>query len=323
MDNQLLTIAQNYKSQYHIDDWHREIKDFYSEVVREREQSVIDAAAATAAVNALFLSDNIDFGKITPQMEEAFNLAYPNVELESLSNCNPDEVMGYLSGWKGKYFEILVRDKLNEGNWIGDIHLQTGQYAEIAESITQPGWDLQILNEDGSIADALQIKATNSLSYIQKALEKYPDIDIISTSEVFNQSEILTDHLINSNVSNDDLTAAIKAPMESLCDSGIEEFFEDILPGLPFLIIAFSEGHKVMVGKKSFEIAFADGLERAFKTGLSMSVGALVYLLDGGFLSLPASFLTRISFDRIKISSIIQRKIDKELSSLKQLLLEF
>lgn len=323
MDNQLLIIAQNYKNQYDLNDWHKEIKDFYSEVVKEREQSVIDAAAATAAVNALFLSDNIDFGKITPQMEEAFNLAYPNVELESLSNCNPDEIMGYLSGWKGKYFEILVRDKLNEGNWIGDIHLQTGQYAEIAESVTQPGWDLQILNEDGSIADALQIKATNSLSYIQKALEKYPDIDIISTSEVFNQSEILTDHLINSNVSNDDLTAAIKAPMESLCDSGIEEFFEDILPGLPFLIIAFSEGRKVMVGKKSFEMALSNGIERALKTGLSMSVGALVYLLDGGFLSLPASFLTRISFDRIKISSIVQRKIDKELSSLKQLLLEF
>ena len=171
-------------------------------------------------------------------MEEAFHLAYPNVELDSIVNSNPDEVVGFLNGWKGKYFEVLVRDDLNDGNWIGDVHLDPGQYTEIAESATQPGWDLQIFNDDGSISEALQLKATNSLGYVQELLEKYPDIDVLTTSEVFDQSDMLTEQIINSGVSNDDLTNAIHAPMESLFDSGIGEFVEDILPGLPFLIIA-------------------------------------------------------------------------------------
>lgn len=323
MENQLTVIAQNYKKQYNFNNWRQEINELYNRFIRGREQTLIDAAAATAAINALYLSDQIDFDKITPQMKEAFNLAYPNVELESIVNRNPDEVIGFLNGWKGKYFEVLVRDELNDGSWIGDIHLEPGQYAEIAESVTQPGWDLQIFNDDGSIADALQLKATNSLSYVQEALEKYPDIDVLTTSEVFEQSDMLTDQIINSGVSNDDLTNAIHAPMESLFDSGIGEFVEDILPGLPFVIIALTEGRKVMVGKKSFEVAFANGLERAAKTGLSMGVGALVYALDGGILSLPASFLTRIGFDRFKVTSRVAEKIERKQLTANQMLLEY
>ena len=298
MENQLTVIAQNYKNQYSFNNWRQEINELYYKFIRGREQTLIDAAAATAAINALYLTDQIDYEQITPQMEEAFHLAYPNVDLESIVNSDPDEVVGFLNGWKGKYFEVLVRDDLNDGNWIGDVHLDPGQYTEIAGSATQPGWDLQIFNDDGSIANALQLKATNSLGYVQEALEKYPDIDVLATSEVFDHGDMLTDQIINSGVSNDDLTNAIHAPMESLFDSGIGEFVEDILPGLPFVIIALTEGRKVMVGKKSFEVAFTNGLERAAKTGLSMGVGALVYALDGGILSLPASFLTRIGFDR-------------------------
>lgn len=323
MENQLIIIAQNYQKKYNFNNWRQEINELYNRFIRGREQTLIDAAAATAAINALYLSDQIDFDQITPQMKEAFNLAYPNVELESIVNRNPDEVIGFLNGWKGKYFEVLVRDELNKGNWVGDVHLEPGQYAEIAESVTQPGWDLQIFNDDGSIADAIQLKATNSLSYIQEALEKYPDIDVLTTSEVFEQSDMLTDQIINSGFSNDDLTNTIHAPMESLFDSGIEEFVENILPGLPFVIIALTEGRKVMVGKKSFQVALANGLERAAKTGLSMGVGALVYALDGGILSLPASFLTRIGFDRFKVTTRVAEKIYRKQLTANQMLLEY
>jgi len=321
VDNNILTLYDSYKrSNHNLKD---NIKELYSKYIKGKEQTLIDAAASTAAINALYLSDEINYDQITPQMEEAFNLAYPTVEFESILDRNPDEVVGFLKGWKGKYFEVLVRDELNDGNWIGDVHLQPNQFAEIAESVKQPGWDLQIFNDDGSIAEALQLKATNSLGYVQEALEKYPDIDILTTSEVFDQSDILTDHIINSGVSNDELTNAIHAPMESLFDSGIGELIEDILPGLPFVIIAITEGRKVMVGKKSFEVAFASGLERSAKTGLSMGVGALVYALDGGILSLPASFLTRIGFDRFKITSRVSERIERKQLVANQLLLEY
>ena len=78
-----------------------------------------------------------------------------------------------------------------------------------------------------------------------------------------------------------------------------------------------------MVGKKSFEVAFANGLERAAKTGLSMGVGALVYALDGGILSLPASFLTRIGFDRFRVTTRVVQKIDMNQLTANQILLEY
>lgn len=321
MDNNILTLRDSYKkSNVNIKG---DIKELYTKFIKNKEQTLIDAAATTVAVNALYLSDVIDYDQITPKMEEAFNLAYPNIGLETIIDRDPSEVLGFLNGWKGKYFEVLVRDELNAGNWIGDVHLDPGQFADIAESVTQPGWDLQIFNDNGSIADAIQLKATNSLSYVQEALERYPDINVLTTSEVFDHSNIITDHIVNSGLSNEDLTNTIHAPMESLFDSDLGEFIEDILPGLPFVIIALTEGRKVMVGKKSFEVAFVNGLERAAKTGLSIGVGALVYALDGGILSLPASFLTRVGFDRVKVTSRVSEKLEKRKSTANQMLLDY
>ena len=40
------------------------------------------------------------------------------------------------------------------------------------------------MNEDGSVAEAIQLKATESIAYVKEALEKYPDIRVATTSEV-------------------------------------------------------------------------------------------------------------------------------------------
>lgn len=58
---------------------------------------------------------------------------------------------------------------------MGDIHLEPGQVAALAESATQPGWDLQILNADGTVAGELQLKATDSLS---KEKSKYEELKV-------------------------------------------------------------------------------------------------------------------------------------------------
>ena len=323
MESRFVILARRYNDGSSTEVRQRALKDLYKKFIQEREKTFLDAAAATTAINSLYFSDYIDFDKITPQMQEAFHLAYPNVELTSLAQSTPEEAAGFLSGWKGKYFEVLVRDRLNAGEWVGDIHLNPNQVAAIAESATQPGWDLQIFNPDGTIADLLQLKATNSLGYIQEALKRYPDIDVLTTTDVFDHGDLISGHVINSGISNEDLTEAIHAPMESLFDTDIGEFLEDILPGLPFLIIAISEGRKVMVGKKSLALALSNAFERVAKTSLSMGVGALVYALDGGILSLPATFLTRIGFDRVKILHRNERRIRKKLLLLEQLRLEY
>ena len=275
----------------------------------------MNAAASAAAVNAIFLSDQIDMSQVTPEMQEAFSLAYPNVDLSSLAGRSPDEIEGFISAWKGKLFEVCVRDELNAGERVGDIHLELGQTASLAESATQPGWDLQILNADGSLAQDLQLKATESLSYVKEALERYPDIDVLATDEV----GAVAENILSSGFSNEALEKTIRAPMEDLLDGPIEELFENVLPGLPFVLIAVGEGRKVLMGRKSFGIAMQDGWSRVVKSGAAIGVGALVVFLDGGLLSIPASFLTHMGIDRYQIMGRSIANLDRRLESLRNL----
>lgn len=320
MAHSLEVLATQYRASRNSAQPAREaVADLYKRYIKEREQSLMDAAAAAATVNALFLTDRIDMSQVTPQMEEAFRLAYPNIDLSSLADRSPAEVEGFLSAWKGKYFEVVVRDNLKAGEWVGDIHLGTGQTAVLAESATQPGWDLQILDLDGSVAHELQLKATQSLGYVKQALERYPDIDVITTDEVLDAGGEEVKGIFASGFSDSDLEETIQAPMEALLDSPLEELVETVLPGLPFVLIAVGEGRKVLMGRKSFELAMQDGLYRAVKTGAAIGIGALVVLLDGGMLSIPASLLTRLGFDRYSVITRSITALDKRIGVLRSL----
>ena len=189
----------------------------------------------------------------------------------------------------------------------------------LAESATQPGWDLQIINSDGSIAQELQLKATESLSYVKEALERYPDIDVLTTDEVLNAGGDAAQNIFSSGFSDEALEETIRAPMEDLLDGPMEELLETVLPGLPFALIAVGEGRKVLMGRKTFDIAMKDGLSRAVKSGAAIGAGALVALLDGGLLSIPTSFLTRMGIDRYQIMGRSILNVDRRIESLRSL----
>lgn len=281
MNSKILKLQDKYSSYQKVD-----IKNIYNYYLKQREKALLDSIIAASAVHGIFLADAIDYDAVTPQMEEAFKLSFPGKELSDLDSISIPELNGIISNWKGKVFELNIRDRLNSGEIIGDIQLQEGQYAVIADSPTQPGWDLQILNEDGSIATELQAKATDSLSYINSAFEKYPDIGIISTTEVAE----LDSSLINGGLSNEDLTTSISTPLENLFDTTAENIMESILPGLPLLIITVSEGRHVFMGKKSANDALRNGLTRTARSAVSMGIGGILFWLDAGILSLPTTF---------------------------------
>ncbi len=320
MDREIIRLANEYRrscgSSEKVSD---RISALYQHYIKKHSSALMDSAAAAVALYGIFMADQIDFSKITPQMEEAFNLAYPNVELNSLADLNPDQIEGFIAAWKGKYFEVLVRDQLNAGEWVGDIHLEPGQVAQLAESAAQTGWDLQILNSDGTIANEIQLKATDSLSYVKEALERYPDIQVLTTDEVAIPKE-LHEKILSSGLSNESLEKTIVEPMSSLFDTPFENFVEGILPGLPFVIIAVGETQKVLMGRKSYENAFRDLIERSAKTGISVGVGSIVYLLDGGIISLPATIITRLGIDRYQLLDQLGKHIDKEIHKTRKLL---
>ncbi|MBI6115966.1 hypothetical protein [Salegentibacter maritimus] len=266
--------------------WNANPKDLYNHYIKKKEKALLDSIAAATAINAIFFSDYIDYNKITPEMADAFQTSFPNLELNDLIAMSGDQLDGIISNWKGKLFEFNVRDKLNSGELVGDIQLEEGQYAVVSDSLTQPGWDLQILNADGSIAQELQAKATDSLSYINEAFEKYPDIDIISTSEVAD----LNGSLLNSDISNEDITSSLIDPVKSLFDSPIENFLETIFPALPVLIITGTEGRKYLMGRQSAAEGLQSGIKRGTRSAAAMSVGALLAWMDFGIFSIGGTF---------------------------------
>lgn len=265
-----------------------------------KSDNLADLFSTAAALGSIIYSDYIDHEQITPQMREAFYTSFPNKDISELSDFTAIQLEGVVNNWKGKYFEVLLRDELNAGNQVGNIILEDGQIAKLSENLTEPGWDLKILNSDGTIADEIQAKATDNIYYVKDALEKY-DYDIITTSEISEFSEKVS----ASDFSDVDLEKGISSPIEALFDSSATNTLEEVVPSLPFVIIAISEGRKIIMRKESLSNGLKSSFSRSAKTGASMSAGLIAASIFGGFLAIPASIATRYSIDRFKHNKTI------------------
>ncbi len=279
-----------------------------SEMYKFQQNSFLDVLAVSSSFYGVFLADRIDYDNITPQMEEAFALSFPNLNINNLDDYSTEELSGLISNWKGKYFEVVVRDKLNNGEMIGDLQLETDQYAELAESASQPGWDLQIFDKNNFPIEELQIKATNSLSYINETLDKYPNYEIISTSEVAEQKL----ELINSSLKNTDITEPIEYALEPINDTILENVFESVLPFASFIVIATIHGKKYITGKATIEEASMSFLTKSVESGIAISSGALALaIFDSGLISISSTILTKIFINgrnnKLKIISSIDK----------------
>lgn len=175
---------------------------------------------------------------IHPQIEQAFQLAYPRLHdqgetfASAASRMETDQLVGLLSGVKGKLFELQLVEHLNENV------LPAGQEAVLAQSSTQAGWDIRVLDDGGNTVDLIQAKATESAQYVQDAMERYPSVDVTTTSEVHAQLAALNmaEGAVNSGISN----AALEAQLQAAMESG-QFNAADILPsGLGLAVIALS-----------------------------------------------------------------------------------
>ncbi|MDE2937636.1 MAG: hypothetical protein OXR67_01770 [Chloroflexota bacterium] len=111
---------------------------------RRNEGEVLELAALAADLSGRHILSL--FGEPEPdrQVMEAFRLQYPHVELDSLAGRSEESIEGLVNGVKGKYFEVLVRDRLNAGETVGELRLEAGQGARLALKSNEPGWDLEL-----------------------------------------------------------------------------------------------------------------------------------------------------------------------------------
>lgn len=146
---------------------------------------------------------------IPERIQAAYEAAYPISSAETglqekLSGFEGDELLGLVSGIKGKLFEQQYAEYLNSGN------LQVGYTAVLAEAANQPGWDLLIEGPNNEIVELLQAKATDSVGYVVDALQNNPGIDVVTTEEVYGHLVMsgVSEEIINSGISNASLEAS-------------------------------------------------------------------------------------------------------------------
>ena len=124
---------------------------------------------------------------VPAEVQQAFVLAYPALAnngetfADAVARLPAENLLGLVNGVKGKLFEVELVAHLNDGN------LPDGLHAALAGSVTQPGYDILIRDAEGQVVDFVQAKATESIDYVKQALERYPDIDVMTTTEVHAQ----------------------------------------------------------------------------------------------------------------------------------------
>jgi hypothetical protein len=254
-----------------------------------RSISILDAAAIGLAFDVVFSADKVDISQLTPAMVAAWEKAYPNVPIESLANRSTEEIAGIISGWKGKLFEVEVERRLNDGEWVGDLHLEPGQTAKIADSANQPGWDIQIFDGDHHVTDEIQLKATESVGYIHEALARYPDTPILVTHEV--AAKISGVDVLDSGISNNHLTGEVA---DHIADATSDSLGDAVIGTMPVSIILATEAYGVLTGRKSVDDAFSAGGDRLAKGAISGAVGAAVSVVGTPILGAFAAFITRV-----------------------------
>ncbi len=289
-----------------------DLRDIYKRTITEKRRSYLDIF-----ISAINLSVNIFNAESSPNplVIEAIKTTNPNFEYENLNQYSDSEMQGIINSAKGKYFELLVVDKLNSGDSVGGIVLPNGARAVLADSLNQPGWDLRILDEHGHNIEFLQLKATENLEYIGTALAKYPDFRILTTSEI----DSINPGIIESNISDEDLTLEVSRALSGEVMDFTDKFFEAFNPFFPILVVLAREGYQILFKNVNISRQLQIIAGRTERILVSSSMGAIAFGAGLGWLSVPISFLVGLIHDKQIENESIYSSYTSDINKLKWL----
>jgi hypothetical protein len=228
----------------------------------------------TFLVGGETLAAYLDSGTVSDDVLQAYELAYPRVAAsetlaEQIESLDANAIQGFASGIKGKLFELKYADYLNDGN------LPEGFEARISPDPTNPGWDIEIVGPDDQLSEVIQLKATDSVGYVKDALERYPDIDVVTTHEVFGSlvMEGLAENVADSGITQDSLEKIIEGSFDSAAPS------IDFVPSpISLALIAFSVYSRDDLSRYA---KFREAAQRGAKTYLAYLAGNSLTVMTG------------------------------------------
>ena len=251
--------------------------------------------------------------QIPADVLKAFHQQYPH--LDSFTHTvqdhagDPQALAGIVNGVKGKLFEDQYSDWLNHG------HLPDGFHAELAQSPNNPAWDILIKDSHGHAADVLQAKATASIGYVREALAAHPDIDVVTTSEVFHSLSAHGDDLSHIVDSHQDL-AGITSHVEDAASHA--ESAGQVAFHIPWLAVGFAVVQNV-ARYRNGAIKFEDALKNAGRrVGLAFGAAGAGFVVADLFFP-GAGFATAVGvrlfgnrlLQNLDLRDLAQRSVGK------------
>ena len=264
-----------------------------------RYQQYKNARALDLAAVALSLGIQPESSDVMdPLALKALHDTNPNFDPSNVGSYSDQEWMGIVNSAKGKYFEYLVVEELNAGGTVGDLTLPDGYSAHLAPSMTQPGWDMRIVDDHGDMAELLQLKATESVGYLRDTLERYPDISILTTGEVASGLGH-NDMVLDSKMSEADLEHAINSTAVGMNHGYLDEFWDNFHPLMPLLVVVATQGYHVVMNKQDVSGAMEVAKARVARGMVASGVGAFVKTLSGSWaVSALCAVTVGMFFDR-------------------------
>lgn len=198
------------------------------------------------------------------------SLALQYASLSDLGNylqqMDPQQLKGVASNVKGIFHELKYVDYINSSD--------LGWHAEIYQSTNHAGADIRITDKaTGTLLREIQLKATDSVAYVQQHIDRYPHIDVFTTSEV---SEAIP-AAESTGFLNADLAIATNDQLDRVGDMSVQSQLEDAMQTSGLLSAAF-QASQVFAGKKVLKEATKDAL---VNIGIATSTTALVAFLFG------------------------------------------
>ena len=142
-----------------------------------------------------------------------------------LASMNEDQISGIVSNVKGILHEMeFVRLENEDGDNV---------YAAMYESTNHPGFDVYLVDNNTGESWDIQLKATDSESYVEDWIETHPDGEILVTEELASEMGIGS-----SGLSNEQLTVNVQDFVDKMLSVDTSSSIWDFFPALSVVSIS-------------------------------------------------------------------------------------
>lgn len=182
-----------------------------------------------------------------------------------LDSYDESQLKGIANNIKGIYHEELWVYNYNETH--------SDSYAEMYGATNHAGADIQIKDFDtDEVVSNIQLKATNSVAYVNQHLDRYPDIEV----HVTNETAVRMTGVHASGIHNSEITEKVNDDLAAMADNTMS----DRLVHSAELSAAIAGGHDLIAmlrGNKDFPQAVTDTVKKVGSAGAATAITAYLF----------------------------------------------